>query len=100
MKEESSRKSSAHVDRGWAWVVCIAGHFCIALTAGYSTSLGVFFIEWKEYFDLSATSSSWVVGMPLLVGSCGSEYSAAVILVLHNTRSFIFIQYTGPKPIR
>ncbi len=73
MKAEISHKSSAHVDRGWAWMVCIAGHFCTALTAGHDTSLGVFFIEWKEYFDLSATTSSWVVGMPLLVASPLSE---------------------------
>ncbi|XP_033635822.1 monocarboxylate transporter 13-like isoform X1 [Asterias rubens] len=82
MEAESSRKSSAQVDRGWAWVVCIAGHFCIALTIGYATSLGVFFIEWKDQFELSATSSSWVVGMPLLVGSFGCLFMGDVALWL------------------
>ena len=97
MEAESSRKSSAQVDRGWAWVVCIAGHFCIALTIGYATSLGVFFIEWKDQFELSATSSSWVVGMPLLVGSFGCEYATVDLTLYYSIYLSLFFIFTVVK---
>ncbi|XP_033635956.1 monocarboxylate transporter 13-like [Asterias rubens] len=65
----SAQHAPATVDGGWAWMVCFGGHLCVMLSPGYLTSLGVLYIEWKEYFALSAAGSSWIVSIPFLVAS-------------------------------
>ncbi|XP_022094767.1 monocarboxylate transporter 13-like [Acanthaster planci] len=61
--------AEAGVDRGWAWIVCLGSHLAQLLTTGYLSALGVLYIEWKEYFDATATASSWLLSLPWLVSS-------------------------------
>ncbi|XP_038059421.1 monocarboxylate transporter 13-like isoform X2 [Patiria miniata] len=56
-------------DGGWAWVVLLGAHVGTMLSNGYLLTLGVFYTEWKEVFELSATNASWLVSMPMLVAS-------------------------------
>ncbi|XP_038075972.1 monocarboxylate transporter 13-like [Patiria miniata] len=56
-------------DHGWAWMVLLGAHIGLVLTSGFLQSLGVFYIEWKEFFDLTATDASWLVSVPFLVAS-------------------------------
>ena len=60
--------SQTAVDRGWAWAVLAGVHVCYLLCNGYLTSMGVFYVQWKDYFQASATAASWLVSLPLLVG--------------------------------
>ena len=86
----SAQHAPATVDGGWAWMVCFGGHLCVMLSPGYLTSLGVLYIEWKEYFALSAAGSSWIVSIPFLVASPLCKFklyhcmqSCSLFLVLH-----------------
>ncbi|XP_038079321.1 monocarboxylate transporter 13-like [Patiria miniata] len=68
----SSTKATAAalpIDRGWAWFVLIGVHVSFVLSNGYLTALGVFYIEWKDYFQTDATATSWLLSLPLLVAS-------------------------------
>ncbi|XP_033635514.1 monocarboxylate transporter 13-like [Asterias rubens] len=56
-------------DHGWAWMVLIGTHFGNMLGYGYLTTLGIFYIEWKEYYDSTATATSWMLSMPWMVAS-------------------------------
>ena len=57
------------LDNGWAWMVCLGAHLCMVFSPGYLTTLGILYVEWKEYFDLTAAASSWIVSIPFLVAS-------------------------------
>ncbi|XP_022094766.1 monocarboxylate transporter 13-like [Acanthaster planci] len=56
-------------DGGWAWMVCLGASLGHMLTPGYLASQGVLYIEWKEHFDTSATTSSWILTLPWLASS-------------------------------
>ena len=56
---------------GWGWII-VASVFCI--TVVIQKALGVFFVEWKLYFDASATAISWVVSLPPAVMGILSKY--------------------------
>ncbi|XP_038059946.1 monocarboxylate transporter 13-like [Patiria miniata] len=57
------------VDHGWAWMVCLGAHLGHVFNLGYFSALGVFYIAWKEYFDTSATASSWLLSLPWLAAA-------------------------------
>ncbi|XP_033635137.1 monocarboxylate transporter 13-like [Asterias rubens] len=59
----------SQVDRGWAWAVLLGVHVCNIFGYGYLTTLGLFFTEWKEYFDESATATSLLLSLPWMVAS-------------------------------
>ncbi|XP_072018438.1 monocarboxylate transporter 13-like [Amphiura filiformis] len=84
-----SAKHYPSPDGGYGWVVVIAVHIIQALSIGFLTSLGIFFIEWREYFDASATRvglavsmSSLVLGItsPLAVGITGIIGSRPLVM--------------------
>ncbi|XP_022094774.1 monocarboxylate transporter 13-like [Acanthaster planci] len=56
-------------DGGWAWMVCLGASLGHMLNPGYLSSQGVLYIEWKEHFDTSATTSSWILTLPWLASS-------------------------------
>ncbi|XP_022082140.1 monocarboxylate transporter 13-like [Acanthaster planci] len=57
------------VDRGRAWFVLVGVHVSHMLSFGFLTSFGILYIEWKEYFQTDATTTSWLISLPLLVAS-------------------------------
>ncbi|XP_072018243.1 uncharacterized protein [Amphiura filiformis] len=84
-----STKPPPPPDGGYGWVVVIAVHIIQALSMGFLTSLGIFYIEWREYFDASATRvglavsmSSLVLGItsPLAVGITGIVGSRPLVI--------------------
>ncbi|XP_038079323.1 monocarboxylate transporter 13-like [Patiria miniata] len=65
-------------DRGWAWVVLVGAHIGVMLTNGYMTTLGVFYNDWKDYFDASATATSWLLSLPWLV-ACPISFFVGIL---------------------
>ena len=76
-KNHHLRKASTHTSAdpwrllasGWGYVVITCSFLVTALTLGFKTSLGVFYVEWEYYFAVTKTEVSWVTSMsPLVIG--------------------------------
>ena len=66
---QTSADSSRSLARGWSYTVITCSFLVTALTLGFKTSLGVFYVEWEYYFDVTKTEVSWVTSMsPLVIG--------------------------------
>ncbi|XP_002737814.1 monocarboxylate transporter 12-like [Saccoglossus kowalevskii] len=50
-------------DGGYGWVVAAAGFCCMLFTPGLSEAFGVFFIEFREYFEVDAQQVSWIASI-------------------------------------
>ncbi|KAM9501820.1 monocarboxylate transporter 13 isoform 1-T4 [Clarias gariepinus] len=77
-------------DGGWGWVVVFALFMASALVFGLIRSLGVFFVEFVQYFGESAQAVSWItsigVAMQQLLSPIGTAacnaYGARGVVVL------------------
>ena len=76
-KKQNLQNASTHTSadpwrllaRGWGYVVITCSFLVTALTLGFKTSLGVFYVEWEYYFDATKTEVSLVTSMsPLVIG--------------------------------
>ena len=45
---------------GWGWIVMVASACMYGIGYGISKSLGVFFLDIKQEFDLNNSETSWV----------------------------------------
>nr|XP_032818335.1 monocarboxylate transporter 13-like isoform X6 [Petromyzon marinus] len=54
-------------DGGWGWLIVLAAFVQVSLVFGVVRSVGVFFIEFTEYFQESSTAISWITSIALCV---------------------------------
>ena len=63
---------SEYQDRGYAWVVLLAGVFLNVIKAT-NYMVGVFLVEFHHNLDVSRVAVSWAGGLHLFVGPvCGT----------------------------
>ncbi|KAM9335567.1 monocarboxylate transporter 13 [Symphorus nematophorus] len=88
-KAESQSDKAEGPDGGWGWVLVGALFVSTSLVYGLLRSLGVFFVEFVQYFDESAQAISWIssIGLaaqqffsPLAAGLCNA-YNARVVVM-------------------
>ncbi|XP_072024649.1 monocarboxylate transporter 13-like [Amphiura filiformis] len=60
---------------GWGWVVVGSVFFIAVIIA---RGLPVFFVEWMQYFDASATEVSWAVSLPAAITGIFSPVGGAL----------------------
>ncbi|KAJ8254774.1 hypothetical protein GJAV_G00197210 [Gymnothorax javanicus] len=65
-------------DGGWGWVVVGAMFVTSALVFGLLRSLGVFFVEFVQYFDRSAQAVSWITSIAVAVQQLLSPVGTAL----------------------
>ena len=65
----TSRQSSKTrpVDHGYAWVALTSCAVIRLLVNGFWSSLGVIFVSWEEYFDISPAQTSYIASVFLLL---------------------------------
>ncbi|TMS02379.1 Monocarboxylate transporter 13 [Larimichthys crocea] len=59
-KAESQSDEAEDPDGGWGWVLVGALFVSTSLVFGLMRSLGIFFVEFVQYFDESAHAISWI----------------------------------------
>ncbi|KAF5902452.1 monocarboxylate transporter 13, partial [Clarias magur] len=77
-------------DGGWGWVVVFALFMASALVFGLIRSLGVFFVEFVQYFEESAQAVSWITSIgvamqqllsPIGTAACNAYGARAVVML-------------------
>ncbi|KAK3567639.1 hypothetical protein QTP86_020417, partial [Hemibagrus guttatus] len=66
LQQEKKHQPDGHVeapDGGWGWVVVFVLFMVSALVFGLIRSLGVFFVEFVQYFEESAQAVSWITSI-------------------------------------
>uniref|UniRef100_A0A9J7XAQ6 Monocarboxylate transporter 13 n=1 Tax=Cyprinus carpio carpio TaxID=630221 RepID=A0A9J7XAQ6_CYPCA len=76
-EEQQSSPQMAAPDGGWGWVVVGSLFVSSALVFGLIRSLGVFFVEFVQYFGESAQAVSWITSIGLAMQQLMSPVSAA-----------------------
>ncbi|CAM4515866.1 hypothetical protein PO909_024522 [Leuciscus waleckii] len=74
---QQSSPLMAAPDGGWGWVVVGSLFVTSALVFGIIRSLGVFFVEFVQYFDESAQAVSWITSIGLAIQQLMSPIAAA-----------------------
>lgn len=76
-EKKEQQQSSPQVmapDGGWGWVVVGALFVASALVFGLIRSLGIFFIEFVQYFGESAQAISWITSIGVAVQQLFSKF--------------------------
>lgn len=71
---QQSSPLMAAPDGGWGWVVVGSLFVTSALVFGIIRSLGVFFVEFVQYFDESAQAVSWITSIGLAMQQLMSKF--------------------------
>ncbi|KAF6715897.1 Monocarboxylate transporter 13 [Oryzias melastigma] len=65
-------------DGGWGWVLVVAMFVSMSLVFGLMRSLGIFFMEFVQYFEESAQAISWISSIGLAAQQFFSPLGAAL----------------------
>lgn len=65
LKPKSQGDGAEGPDGGWGWVLVVAMFVSSSLVFGLMRSLGVFFVEFVQYFEESAQAISWISSIGL-----------------------------------
>ncbi|XP_027143470.1 monocarboxylate transporter 13 isoform X2 [Larimichthys crocea] len=77
-KAESQSDEAEDPDGGWGWVLVGALFVSTSLVFGLMRSLGIFFVEFVQYFDESAHAISWISSTGLAAQQFFSPLGAAL----------------------
>ncbi|XP_041635152.1 monocarboxylate transporter 13 [Cheilinus undulatus] len=77
-KEEGQSDEAEGPDGGWGWVLVGALFVSTSLVFGLMRSLGVFFVEFVQYFEESAQAISWISSTGLAAQQFFSPLGAAL----------------------
>lgn len=72
-KAESCSEEAQGPDGGWGWVLVGAMFVSCSLVFGLMRSMGIFFVEFVQYFDESAQAISWISSTGLAAQQFFSE---------------------------
>lgn len=91
---QQSSPLMAAPDGGWGWVVVGSLFVTSALVFGIIRSLGVFFVEFVQYFDESAQAVSWITSIGLAIQQLMSKF-----ICTNSFMTYVFIdQHNMVKP--
>ncbi|XP_040886843.1 monocarboxylate transporter 13 isoform X2 [Toxotes jaculatrix] len=77
-KAESRSDEAEAPDGGWGWVLVAALFVSTSLVFGLMRSLGIFFVEFVQYFEESAQAISWISSTGLAAQQFFSPLGAAL----------------------
>ncbi|KAM9717312.1 monocarboxylate transporter 13 isoform 1-T3 [Menidia menidia] len=77
-KPESGAGEAEGPDGGWGWVLVAALFLSTSLVFGVMRSLGIFFVEFVQYFEESAQAISWISSTGLAAQQFFSPLGAAL----------------------
>lgn len=72
-KSQSQSDEAEGPDGGWGWVLVVAMFVSSSLVFGLMRSLGIFFVEFVQYFEESAQAISWISSCSLAAQQFFSE---------------------------
>ena len=72
-KAKSRSDEAEGPDGGWGWVLVVALFISTSLVFGLMRSLGIFFVEFVQYFEESAQAISWISSTGLAAQQFFSE---------------------------
>lgn len=78
VKSESGAGEAEGSDGGWGWVLVAAMFISTSLVFGLMRSLGIFFVEFVQYFEESAQAISWISSIGLAAQQFFSPLGAAL----------------------
>lgn len=78
-------------DGGWGWVLVVAMFVSMSLVFGLMRSLGIFFMEFVQYFEESAQAISWISSIGLAAQQFFSETFSNYITIVHQFIEDLFI---------
>lgn len=73
LKPKSRGGEAEGPDGGWGWVLVAAMFISTSLVFGLMRSLGIFFVEFVQYFEESAQAISWISSIGLAAQQFFSE---------------------------
>nr|XP_057924000.1 monocarboxylate transporter 13 isoform X2 [Doryrhamphus excisus]XP_057924001.1 monocarboxylate transporter 13 isoform X2 [Doryrhamphus excisus]XP_057924002.1 monocarboxylate transporter 13 isoform X2 [Doryrhamphus excisus]XP_057924003.1 monocarboxylate transporter 13 isoform X2 [Doryrhamphus excisus] len=76
--EDGRRNEAKNPDGGWGWVLVGALFVSTSLVFGLMRGLGIFFVEFVQYFDESAQAISWIASTGLAAQQFFSPLGAAL----------------------
>ncbi|MEQ2241429.1 hypothetical protein ILYODFUR_025156 [Ilyodon furcidens] len=88
LKSKSQGNGVESPDGGWGWVLVVAMFVSTSLVFGLMRSLGVFFVEFVQYFEESAQAISWISSIGLAAQQFFSPLGAALCNA-YNTRPVV-----------
>lgn len=65
LKSQSQGDGAEGPDGGWGWVLVVAMFVSTSLVFGLMRGLGIFFVEFVQYFEESAQAISWISSIGL-----------------------------------
>ncbi|XP_042069407.1 monocarboxylate transporter 13 isoform X1 [Haplochromis burtoni] len=77
-KSQSQSDEAEGPDGGWGWVLVVAMFVSSSLVFGLMRSLGIFFVEFVQYFEESAQAISWISSTGLAAQQFFSPLAAAL----------------------
>ena len=51
---------SSHKDSSYSWIVCFAAFLSTFMTTGFSYTIGIYFVVFRDVFKQSSSAASWV----------------------------------------
>ena len=75
----------AVVDSGWAWIICAVSFSVHMLIAGFSYSIGVYYVEFLDVFNETKGTTAMIsaLNMSFLCGMGKQHHTRSLSSVLH-----------------
>ncbi|XP_070491773.1 monocarboxylate transporter 5 [Chironomus tepperi] len=77
--EEAERPKHPDIDGGWGWYVVFASFMIHIVTDGVTYTLGIFYVEWLEYFHSGKAETSWIASILVGVTLCSGPISSGFV---------------------
>ncbi|XP_072176418.1 monocarboxylate transporter 13-like [Diadema setosum] len=95
-RDRPHHRPSTAPDGGWGWVVVVAAFGALFVNAGFVQTIGVYQVEWQDYFSASAGTVALIVAefsifnnaCGLLAGALCKRYGCRKVLILAGVISF------------
>lgn len=62
-KSRAAAAATSASDGGYAWFILLSGFMVFGLTFGVIKAFGVFYVEIHQYFETTATGTSWITSI-------------------------------------
>lgn len=69
-------------DGGYAWFVLLSCFLIFGLTFGVIKSFGVFYVEIHQYFETTATETSWITSIALATIHFAGNYHSVFLICI------------------
>ncbi|CAO1392089.1 unnamed protein product [Diamesa serratosioi] len=66
-------------DGGWGWIVVFASFMIHIVTDGVTYTLGIFYVEFLDYFKSGKAETAWIASILVGVTLCSGPFSSAFV---------------------